>query len=85
MAGAKKYITSNKIENKNIVIILCGANMNTDRLRHVSERADIGESTELILGVTIDERPGSFKKFCSINYNVPLIIVIQLNKNAFCL
>ena len=40
--------------------------MNFDRLRHVSERADIGESTELILGVTIDERPGSFKKFCSI-------------------
>ena len=66
LAGAKKYITSNKIENKNIVIILCGANMNFDRLRHVSERADIGESTELILGVTIDERPGSFKKFCSI-------------------
>ena len=32
LAGAKKYITSNKIENKNIVIILCGANMNFDSL-----------------------------------------------------
>jgi threonine dehydratase len=40
--------------------------MNFDRLRHVAERADIGESSEIILGVTIDEKPGSFKKFCSI-------------------
>ena len=40
--------------------------MNFDRLGHVSERADIGESAEVILGVTIDEKPGSFKKFCSI-------------------
>ncbi len=66
LAGARKYIFSNKIKNKNIATILCGANMNFDRLRHVSERADLGESTEIILGVTIDEKPGSFKKFCSI-------------------
>ena len=66
LAGARKYILSNKIKNKNIATILCGANMNFDRLRHVSERADIGESSEIILGVTIDEKPGSFKKFCSI-------------------
>jgi len=66
LAGARKYIFSKKIKNKNIATILCGANMNFDRLRHVSERADIGESSEIILGVTIDEKPGSFKKFCSI-------------------
>ena len=66
LAGARKYISSKKIKNKNIATILCGANMNFDRLRHVSERADIGESSEIILGVTIDEKPGSFKKFCSI-------------------
>ena len=66
VAGMKKYISTHNIKNKNIATILCGANMNFDRLRHVSERADIGESSEVILGVTIDERPGSFKKFCSI-------------------
>ena len=66
LAGARKYILSNKIKGKNIATILCGANMNFDRLRHVAERADIGESTEIILGVTIAEKPGSFKKFCSI-------------------
>ena len=66
VAGMKKYISTHNIKNKNIATILCGANMNFDRLGHVSERADIGESTEVILGVTIDEKPGSFKKFCSI-------------------
>ena len=66
VAGMKKYISTHNIKNKNIATILCGANMNFDRLGHVSERADIGESAEVILGVTIDEKPGSFKKFCSI-------------------
>ncbi len=66
IAGAKKYISSHNISDKNILTILCGANMNFDRLRHVSERADTGESSEVLLGVTIDEKPGSFKKFCSI-------------------
>ena len=66
LAGAKKYLHTHNISGKNIATILCGANMNFDRLRHVSERADIGESSEVILGVTIHEKPGSFKKFCSI-------------------
>ena len=66
VAGMKKYISTHNIKDKNIATILCGANMNFDRLGHVSERADIGESGEVILGVTIDEKPGSFKKFCSI-------------------
>ena len=57
--------------------------MNFDRLRHVSERADIGESSEIILGVTIDEKPGSFKKFCSIigkELSQSLIIAIRTAK-----
>jgi threonine dehydratase len=66
LAGVKKYLTNHNVQGKNIATILCGANMNFDRLRHVAERADIGESSEIILGVTIDEQPGSFKKFCSI-------------------
>ena len=39
--------------------------MNFDRLRHVSERSDTGELNEMLIGVTIPETPGSFKKFCS--------------------
>ena len=40
--------------------------MNFDRLRHVSERSDIGEVNEMLIGVTIPEKPGSFKRFCSL-------------------
>ena len=39
--------------------------MNFDRLRNVSERSDTGELNEMLIGVTIPEIPGSFKKFCS--------------------
>jgi threonine dehydratase len=50
----------------NLVAILSGANMNFDRLRFVAERADLGEHREAIFGVTIPERPGSFKAFCEL-------------------
>ncbi|MEO1573980.1 MAG: threonine ammonia-lyase, biosynthetic [Pseudomonadota bacterium] len=44
--------------------IVSGANMNFDRLVHVSERADIGENREALFAVEIDETRGSFLKFC---------------------
>ena len=43
---------------------MSGANVNFDRLRYISERADIGEGREVVLAVTIPERPGSFRRFC---------------------
>ena len=66
VAGAKKHITENKIENQNFVTINCGANVNFDRLRHIAERAAIGEQTEMLLAVEIPEEPGSFRKFCEL-------------------
>ena len=66
IAGIKKFIKQKKIKNKIIVSIFCGANMNFDRLRHVSERSDTGELNEMLIGVTIPETPGSFKEFCSV-------------------
>ncbi len=39
--------------------------MNFDRLRFVSERAELGERREAVLAVTIPEERGSFRKFCS--------------------
>ena len=41
-------------------------NMNFDQLRHVSERTELGEKREAIFAVTIDEQPGSFKRFCEL-------------------
>ena len=64
MAGIKKYVTENAIQGKTLVAINSGANINFERLRHVTERAEIGELREALLGVTIPEEPGSFHAFC---------------------
>ena len=66
VAGAKKYIVENQIEGKNLVTINCGANVNFDRLRHIAERAAVGEQAEMLLAVEIPEEPGSFKRFCEL-------------------
>ncbi len=64
VAGAKKYIAENKLKGKTFVTISCGANVNFDRLRHIAERAAVGELTEMILAAEIPEQPGSFRRFC---------------------
>jgi len=64
VAGMKKYVEERGIENKNIVVIDSGANINFDRLRHVAERAELGEHREALFAVTIPEEIGSFRKFC---------------------
>lgn len=64
VAGAKKYIAREKLQNEHLVVIDSGANINFDRLRHVAERAELGERREVLFATTIDERPGSFQQFC---------------------
>lgn len=64
VAGLKKYIEREAITGQHIVAIHSGANMNFDRLRHVAERAEIGEHREALFTVEIPERPGSFLAFC---------------------
>ncbi|MDR3690888.1 MAG: threonine ammonia-lyase, biosynthetic [Fimbriimonas sp.] len=64
-AGMKKYVEERRISHRHLVAIASGANMNFDRLRHISERAEIGERREAVLAVTIPERPGSFRQFCA--------------------
>ena len=66
IAGAKGYAERKKLKDKTLVAVACGANMNFDRLRFVAENAELGEKREAILAVTIPERPGSFKQFCSL-------------------
>ena len=65
VAGLKKYAESRERDGtRGYVAVVSGANVNFDRLRHISERAELGEHREAILGVTIDEKPGSFRRFC---------------------
>ena len=66
VAGVKKYITENKISNQQFVVIDSGANINFDRLRHVAERAELGEQREVLFAATIAETPGSFQQFCQL-------------------
>lgn len=66
VAGLKKYAERPGQNGQTLIAILSGANVNFDRLRHVAERAELGEKAEAILGVTIAEEPGSFLKFCSL-------------------
>jgi threonine dehydratase len=64
VAGIKKYVAREGCRDQVLVAIDSGANVNFDRLRHVAERAELGEGREAIIAVTIPERPGSFKAFC---------------------
>lgn len=64
VAGLKKYVDREGISDNSLIAIESGANINFDRLRHVAERADLGEQREALLAVEIPEEPGSFLHFC---------------------
>ncbi len=64
VAGLKSWVAREGAQGRTLVAINSGANMNFDRLRHVAERAEIGERREAVLAVTIPEQPGSFKRLC---------------------
>jgi threonine dehydratase len=71
VAGIKQYVAANKTRGKTYAAILCGANMNFDRLRFVAERAEVGEEREALFAVTIPEERGSFKRFCELIGSLP--------------
>ncbi|OQA34256.1 MAG: L-threonine dehydratase biosynthetic IlvA [Betaproteobacteria bacterium ADurb.Bin341] len=66
VAGIKEYARSHKLNDKNLVAVTSGANMNFDRLRFVAERAELGEQREAVFAVTLPEKPGSYKKFVAL-------------------
>ncbi len=65
LAGLKTYAASHRGTGA-LVAINSGANMNFDRLRHIAERAEIGEQREALLSVTIPEKPGSYRRFIQL-------------------
>ncbi|MEZ5658903.1 MAG: threonine ammonia-lyase, biosynthetic [Burkholderiaceae bacterium] len=66
IAGAKAYAERTQVREQTLIAIASGANMNFDRLRFVSERAEIGEQREAVFAVTIPEERGSFRRFCEL-------------------
>jgi threonine dehydratase len=72
IAGAKAWVERESqrrgapVEGRTLVAVACGANMNFDRLRFVSERAEVGEQREAVFAVSIPEERGSFRRFCEL-------------------
>ena len=66
LAGLKKYAERGALDGGGLVAINSGANLNFDRLRHIADRAEIGEHREALLAVTIPERPGSYRRFIQL-------------------
>ena len=64
VAGLKRYVQREGLSGRHLIAIESGANINFDRLRHIAERAELGEQREALLAVRIAERPGSFLGFC---------------------
>ncbi len=64
LAGLKRLVERDTMREQELVAVNCGANMNFDRLRHIAERASIGEQQEMLMAVEIPEQRGSFLDFC---------------------
>jgi threonine dehydratase len=71
VAAIKQYVATHKKKGETYAAVLCGANMNFDRLRFVAERAEVGEEREALFAVTIPEERGSFKRFCELIGELP--------------
>jgi threonine dehydratase len=71
VAAIKQYVATHKTKGETYAAILCGANMNFDRLRFVAERAEVGEEREALFAVTVPEERGSFRRFCETVGTLP--------------
>ena len=71
VAALKQYVATHKTRGETYAAILCGANMNFDRLRFVAERAEVGEEREALFAVTVPEERGSFRRFCETIGQLP--------------
>lgn len=71
VAAIKEYVAQHGRHGETYAAILCGANMNFDRLRFVAERAEVGEEREALFAVTMPEERGSFRRFCELIGEMP--------------
>ncbi|KAM5559646.1 threonine dehydratase biosynthetic, chloroplastic [Rosa sericea] len=66
LAGAEAYCKYYGLKGENVVAITSGANMNFDKLRVVTELANVGRQQEAVLATVMPEVPGSFKHYCEL-------------------
>ena len=82
VAAIKQYVAQHKTKGETYAAILCGANMNFDRLRFVAERAEVGEEREALFAVTIPEERGSFRRFCELIGDLPAFGGTKTTRNV---
>ncbi|MDN5874014.1 MAG: threonine ammonia-lyase, biosynthetic, partial [Sinobacteraceae bacterium] len=66
IAGLKRWVATTGEQGRTLAAVISGANVNFDRLRHIAERAELGDRKETLLAATIPERPGSFRAFLKL-------------------
>uniref|UniRef100_A0A0C9RGY0 Threonine dehydratase n=1 Tax=Wollemia nobilis TaxID=56998 RepID=A0A0C9RGY0_9CONI len=66
LAGATAYCKYYGLKEETVVAITSGANMNFERLRLVTQLADVGAKREAVLATFLQEKRGSFKRFCEM-------------------
>lgn len=71
VAAIKQYAAEHKKRGETYAAILCGANMNFDRLRFVAERAEVGEEREALFAITIPEERGAFRRLIELIGTLP--------------
>ena len=82
VAAIKQYVAKHKTKGETYAAILCGANMNFDRLRFVAERAEVGEEREALFAITIPEERGSFRRFCELIGDLPAFGGTKTTRNV---
>ncbi len=65
VAGLQKYALENNLSESTCVAICSGANMTFERLQFVAERTLLGSGKEALFAVTLPEKPGALRAFCS--------------------
>ncbi|KAL9269022.1 Threonine dehydratase 1 biosynthetic, chloroplastic-like protein [Drosera capensis] len=63
LAGAEAYCKYYSLKDENVVVVTSGANMNFDKLKLVTELADVGRKQEAVLTTYMSELPGSIQRF----------------------
>jgi threonine dehydratase len=64
VAGLRQWLAGHPQQDKTLIAVNSGANMNFDRLQFVAERTLTGERREALYAVTIPEKPGALRFFC---------------------
>lgn len=60
LAGLTKHVGEGTAPLGDLVAIVCGANVNFDRIGYMVERAEFGAGGEILLAATLPETPGAF-------------------------